>query len=492
MHNDSTVIERSAPEVGRAHAEEQAQHDRGFGWFAIARLGLIQACLGGIVVLATSTLNRIMVVELALPAVLPGLLVAMHYAVQILRPRMGFGSDRSGRCTPWILGGMTVLAAGGVLGALAVITMGSALVYGIALSVVAFLLIGVGVSASGTSVLVLLAKRVNERRRAAAATLVWLMMIAGFAITAGIAGHLLDPYSEARLLTVASTVAAGALLLTALLLFRLEGRPSALAKATETRSNDEGFLITLGKVWREPAARHFTVFVFVSMLAFSAQDLILEPFAGTVFGFSPGETTKLSGLQHSGILVGMLLVAAAGSGRIFGRRLGSLRFWTVSGCLASGVALAGLVAAGALGPGWPLKLNVFMLGAANGAFSIAAIASMMRLAGEGEGRREGTRMGLWGAAQALAFGSGGLIGTALSDLARLVIADIALAYATVFALEAVLFIVAARLASSIREPQPVPVTPGIASPASCGAPQAPAVLNTSTTTPVIHQGAAHA
>ena len=439
-----------------------------FGWLSIARLGLIQACLGGIVVLATSTLNRIMVVELALPAVLPGLLVAMHYAVQILRPRMGFGSDRSGRCTPWILGGMAVLACGGLLGAVAVVTMSGSLGTGIALSVLAFLMIGIGVSASGTSVLVLLAKRVAPRRRAGAATLVWLMMIAGFAVTAGIAGHLLDPYSEARLLAVAAGVAAIALVVTLLMLFRLERAVDA-HRAEETGPASEGFRATLTKVWREPAARHFTVFVFISMLAFSAQDLILEPFAGTVFGFTPGETTKLSGLQHSGILCGMLLVALAGSGRIFGRRLGSLRFWTVGGCIASGFALAGLVAAGVAGPGWPLRANVFLLGAANGAFSIAAIASMMRLAGEGEGRREGTRMGLWGAAQALAFGSGGLLGTALSDLARLVIQDTALAYAVVFGLEALLFILAARLASQIREPAaageaqqtpPQPLAPG--------------------------------
>ena len=439
-----------------------------FGWLSIARLGLIQACLGGIVVLATSTLNRIMVVELALPAVLPGLLVAMHYAVQILRPRMGFGSDRSGRCTPWILGGMAVLACGGLLGAVAVVTMSGSLGTGIALSVLAFLMIGIGVSASGTSVLVLLAKRVAPRRRAGAATLVWLMMIAGFAVTAGIAGHLLDPYSEARLLAVAAGVAAIALVVTMLMLFRLE-RAVDTHRAEETGPASEGFRATLTKVWREPAARHFTVFVFISMLAFSAQDLILEPFAGTVFGFTPGETTKLSGLQHSGILCGMLLVALAGSGRIFGRRLGSLRFWTVGGCIASGFALAGLVAAGVAGPGWPLRANVFLLGAANGAFSIAAIASMMRLAGEGEGRREGTRMGLWGAAQALAFGSGGLLGTALSDLARLVIQDTALAYAVVFGLEALLFILAARLASQIREPAaggeaqqtpPQPLAPG--------------------------------
>lgn len=439
-----------------------------FGWLSIARLGLIQACLGGIVVLATSTLNRIMVVELALPAVLPGLLVAMHYAVQILRPRMGFGSDRSGRCTPWILGGMAVLACGGLLGSVAVVTMSGSLGTGIALSVLAFLMIGIGVSASGTSVLVLLAKRVAPRRRAGAATLVWLMMIAGFAVTAGIAGHLLDPYSEARLLAVAAGVAAIALVVTMLMLFRLERSVDA-HPAEETGPASEGFRATLTKVWREPAARHFTVFVFISMLAFSAQDLILEPFAGTVFGFTPGETTKLSGLQHSGILCGMLLVALAGSGRIFGRRLGSLRFWTVGGCIASGFALAGLVAAGVAGPGWPLRANVFLLGAANGAFSIAAIASMMRLAGEGEGRREGTRMGLWGAAQALAFGSGGLLGTALSDLARLVIQDTALAYAVVFGLEALLFILAARLASQIREPAaggeaqqtpPQPLAPG--------------------------------
>ena len=79
------------------------------GWFGIVRLGLVQMALGAVVVLTTSTLNRVMVIELALPALVPGLLVAFHYAVQITRPRMGFGSDRSGRCTPWILGGMAVL-----------------------------------------------------------------------------------------------------------------------------------------------------------------------------------------------------------------------------------------------------------------------------------------------------------------------------------------------------------------------------------------------
>ena len=432
--------------------QQSLEGPRGFNWFSIARLGLIQACLGGVVVLATSTLNRIMVVELALPALLPGLLVAMHYVVQILRPRMGFGSDIAGRCSPFILGGMVTLALGGLLGAYAVVLMSTTLSLGIALSFVAFFLIGLGVSACGTSVLVLLAKKVDDKRRAGAATLVWLFMIAGFAITAGTAGHFLDPYSEARLLAVAATVTGLAIVATTLLLAGLE-KQAEHHNAVHKPEPELNFRLALRQVWEEPAARQFTVFIFISMLAFSAQDLILEPFAGSVFGYTPGETTKLSGLQHSGILVGMLLVAAAGSGRVFGRRLGSLKFWTISGCIASGLALAGLVAAGIVGPGWPLNLNVMLLGAANGAFSIAAIASMMRLANEGRAQREGTRMGLWGAAQALAFGAGGLLGTSLSDLSRALINDTALAYALVFALEAVLFIIAARLAGQISEPQ---------------------------------------
>ncbi|MFX5756256.1 PucC family protein, partial [Acinetobacter baumannii] len=92
--------------------------------------------------------------------------------------------------------------------------------------------------------------------------------------------------------------------------------------------------------------------------------------AGLVFGLTPGGTTRLSGTQHAGALVGMLLAAGAGS-RWAGGRWGSLRGWTVWGCVASGAALGGLVAAGLVGPAWPLRPNVFLLGAASGAFSIA-------------------------------------------------------------------------------------------------------------------------
>jgi len=428
-------------------------------WLGIARLGLVQACLGAIVVLTTSTLNRVMAVELALPAMVPGLLVGLHHAVQMTRPRMGFGSDLGSRRTPWIAGGLAVLALGGFLGAVATAWMGTDPVAGLALAVLGYSLVGLGVSAGGTSLLVLLAKRVEPERRAAAATIVWVMMIIGFAVTAGLAGRWLDPYTPARLVAVSGTVSAVALLVALVALIGVEGSQAAPPPAADERK--PRFREALAQVWGEPDARRFTVFVFVSMVAYSAQDLILEPFAGVRFGFTPGESTQLSGVQHAGTLAGMLLGALAGR-RLAGVAFGSLRAWIVLGCVASAAGLAGLVVAAQVGPAWPLRANVFALGVANGAFSIAAIGSMMALASEGKSAREGVRMGLWGAAQAIGFAIGGVAGTVASDAARWLLGSQVAAYGAVFAAEAVLFVVAAGLALRIAMPaasRPQPARP---------------------------------
>ena len=116
------------------------------------------------------------------------------------------------------------------------------------------------------------------------------------------------------------------------------------------------------------------------------------------------------------------------------------------------LALAGIAFGGSVGAAWPLSANVFCLGVANGAFAVAAIASMMTLASHGQARREGLRMGLWGAAQAIAFGLGGFLGTVAIDLMRQLVAEPALAYAVVFSGEAALFLVAAGLGALVRAP----------------------------------------
>jgi len=419
-----------------------------FGWLDIVRLGLVQTSIGGIFVMTTSTLNRIMVVELALPAILPGLLVAFHYFIQVIRPRMGHASDSGAKKTPWIIGGICVLALGGFGAALSTALMASHLIVGIACAAFAFFLIGVGVSISGTSLLALLAKGVNDERRAAAATIVWLMMIFGFAFTSIMAGKFLDPYEPYKVVVISGVISTIAVLVVLAALYRLETPELQNSHARAERKTP--FRQALAEVWADPDARRFSVFIFISMFAFSSQDLILEPFAGIVFGYSLGETTSLSGVQHSGVLMGMLLVAICGSSRLRAY-CGSLRLWMIYGCVASGLAMLGLAIGSMVGPEWPLRFNVFALGLANGAFSIAAIASMMRLAVAGGTGKEGVRIGLWGGAQAIAFGVGGLLGAAASDVARALMESQSLAYASVFSIESGLFIASAYLASKVEK-----------------------------------------
>lgn len=410
-------------------------------WVQIIRLGLVQMALGAIVVLMTSTLNRLMVVELALPAVIPGLLVALHYGVQMSRPKWGHASDAGGQRTRWIIGGMVALGAGALAATVGLIVLEASLLWGMVLSIAAYALIGVGVGASGTSLLALLATTTAPHRRAAAATITWLMMIFGIAMTAGIVGSLIDPYTPLRLIEIVAAVVVIAIAVTCLAVWGIE-RGLKVTREPDPTPFREG----LAEVWAEPKARNFTLFVFLAMTAYFMQELILEPYAGLVFGLTPGQTTSLSGAQNGGVFLGMLTVGIMATGL----KIGALRNWVIAGCLGSAGALAIITLLGPVGPGAPIVPAVVTLGFFNGMFAVAAIGSMMALAGQGRERREGTRMGLWGAAQAIAAGFGGLMGAAMADVLRLPLTDTQ-AFGTVFLFEASLFIAAAVVAAKIMD-----------------------------------------
>ena len=430
----------------------------GLSWLGVVRLGLVQSALGAVVALTTSTLNRVMVVEAAMPVMLPAALVAWHYVVQLSRPRWGYGSDMGGRRTPWIIGGMGVLALGAIMATDATLMLRGHPVAGLALALLAYSMIGAGVGAAGTSLLALLASRVAPERRPAAAAVTWIMMIAGIVLSAGVGGALLQPFSAQRLATVASAIAGLAFVATLLAVWGAERdapvQPGPVQAAPiQAAPPKPAFRQAVAEVMADGLARRFTVFVFVSMLAYSAQELILEPFAGLVFGMTPGQSAQLSSLQHGGVLLGMVLVGVLGA-RLGDRRRGWMRGFTIAGCLGSALALTGLAAASGVGRGWPLGPTVFALGLANGIFAVAAIGSMMGLAGAGGGGREGVRMGVWGAAQAGAFACGGFLGAVGVDAMRgLVHADGA-AFLAVFLAQAAVFLASAVLASRVDRAAP--------------------------------------
>ncbi|MGR3490912.1 MAG: PucC family protein, partial [Shimia sp.] len=304
--------------------------------------------------------------------------------------------------------------------------------------IVAYAAIGLGIGAGGTSFLALLSHAAPEARKGPAATLAWLFLIMG-AIAASVgAGIALDPYTPTKLVPVVVFIAAAATALTALATLGVEGRVGA----ARVPANPD-LRRALAECWADPAARRFTGFVFLSILAFYLSELIFEPFAGHVHGLTPDASTRLSGGKDGAALLGMI---AAGTLSAFG--IGTLRSWAVVGC---GISSAGLLA---LGAGLALVPSSVVLGLGNGLFVVGAVGSMMQLAAAHEAAT-GTRMGVFGAAQAIAAGVAGLIATATLDLARIILPD-ATAYATIFTLEAALFGAAALMAARVLAPSPSP------------------------------------
>ena len=437
------------------HAKQTVQAGatgQGIGWLSILRLGSVQASIGAIVMLATSLLNRVMVVEYSVAAAVPAALVAWHYAVQLTRPLWGHKSDMSRARTPWIVFGLGILVMGTLLAVDATIMMADAGIGSVILAIVGFTMIGFGVGMSGTALLALLASRVSDERKPAAAAITWTMMVAGIVVAAGVSGAYLDPFSEPRLAIVASLVVLAAFSIAILALRNLE-RATQPVVHTQAAAPAQTFKEAIADIWSDKEARRFTFFVFISMLAYSMQDLIMEPFAGFLFAMTPGETTQLAGIQHSGILVGMLVSGMGGS--FYAKRFGqNLKLWVVIGCFGSAIMLAGLSFAATQGTDWPLIANVFGLGFANGIFAVAAVGAMLGLATKGRASGEGARMGVWGASQAVAFGLGGLTGAVLVDQLRAVTGDLASSFQTVFLIEAALFVAAALVATGTTMAKP--------------------------------------
>ena len=141
------------------------------------------------------------------------------------------------------------------------------------------------------------------------------------------------------------------------------------------------------------------------------------------------------------VIVGLLVT---------GVKFGSLRFWVLFGCVGSGSALILIALLGQISPSKDvLKYSVALLGFFNGNFAVGAIGSMMELAGYGIKQREGTRMGLWGAGQAIAAGNAMIFSTLFVDVLQSITKDVAFSYGIIFTIEGILFLASAALATRL-------------------------------------------
>ncbi|NIS81707.1 MAG: MFS transporter [Anaerolineales bacterium] len=393
------------------------------------RLGLRQFAAGMLSVLALGILNRVMKVEMGLDLGLVSLIIGIHYFAAPLAIPLGHRSDLKPYFgysrTPYILIGAGLTALATIAAPFAALhleeTGGTASAALLATGV--FLLLGTGIYTAGTAYLSLIADLSPEGERGKAVAVVWSMMMAGILMGVFLGVGILDHYSPERLVTLFTIMGILVAALTVASLWGME------RKETQTRAS---IGLSERKPWSlmiaSPQTKLFFGFLFLGILFLFLQNTVLEPFGGDVFGMSVGETTRFNAFQMVGVLLGMAV-----SGRWLSRRWGNKSTAGV-GLIVASVAFLGLVVASLTARIQIVKPAIFTMGLGMGLFNVGGLALMMGMSVEGH---VGVYMGSWTLSQALANGLASVGGGYLHDMALASSQSEPIAYAVVFAIEAV-------------------------------------------------------
>jgi MFS transporter, BCD family, chlorophyll transporter len=411
----------------------------------LARLGLFQVTVGMAQVLLLGTLNRVMIVELSVPAMVVALMIAIPVLVAPFRAFLGHRSDtyRSAigwKRVPylwfgslWQMGGLAIMPF-----ALMVLsgdqTTGPAWA-GEALAACAFLMTGLGMHMAQTAGLALACDRATEATRPRVVAALYVMNLLGMAVSAVVIGWLLADFTPIRLVQVVQGAAALTLILNLVALWRQERiRPMSREERSAPR-------VTFRAAWADlmagGTAGRLLVVVALGTMGFTMQDVLLEPYGGEILGLSVGQTTWLTACTAMGALAGFVM-----AGRWLTRGLDPARM-TARGILVGITAFSAVIFAGPMHSVALFFTGAILIGLGAGLFAVSTLTAAMTLPQAG-GLGAGLALGAWGAAQATAMGVAILMGGALRDaLAHLIAAralgpaltDPALAYSVVYHLE---------------------------------------------------------
>jgi BCD family chlorophyll transporter-like MFS transporter len=402
-------------------------------FFPIA-YGLSGALIGG-------TLNRIMIVELALPATLIAILFAVPLLVSPARIWLGYRSDGfpilGRRREPYILLG-GVLIGLGILSAVqvAVNTQGIStilLVGGFG----AFLLYGIGRNLSHNTYQALVSDRFSGPARTQAVTLYEVATLVGAVMGAGFLGRALEVYEAPRLVSLSVTVAVVVVALAVFAAIGQEPKTAVVQTAAEKARQTPFTQVFKEVVWSDPQVRLFFILVLFTFVGTLAQDVLLEPYGALVLNMQVGDTSRLTQFWGVGILISMLL-----SGLLLLRLLGSLRLMRI-GLVVSAFSFLGLILVGASQNVGAFRSLVLVMGLGTGLAGAGMLSGVISFTTP---IRAGMLIGVWGVANQVGHAVGSIMGGTTVDIVRSISGGNAfLAYSTVFGLEIVMLMVALGL-----------------------------------------------
>ncbi len=379
----------------------------------LLRLSLFQVSVGMTLVLLTGTLNRVMIVEMNVPAVLVAAMVALPFLFAPLRALIGHRSDThrshlGWRRGPYIWFGSLMQFGGLAIMPFAILISGGQGVgpvwVGHVAAMVAFLLTGAGVHTVQTAGLALANDLAPEQARPRVVALLYVMLLVGMLISGLAMGAMLVDFEDVKLIGVVQGAAVLALVLNMVALWKQEAQDLVLTAFDKPRTE-------FRQAWAEFSAggraSRLLVAVGLGAAAFSMQDVLLEPYGGEILGMSVGQTTSLTALWAAGTLAGLAYAARRlARGGEPHRLAGHGLMWGV-------LAFTAVICGGAFPSTLLFCAGVVLIGLGGGMFSVGTLTSAMALARNG---KSGIALGAWGAVQATAVGLAIFVGGGLRDV----------------------------------------------------------------------------
>ncbi len=404
------------------------------------QLGLVHLAVAMTLVPINSTLNRVMIKELGLAATVVAILAILPYLFSPLQVAIGSFSDRHPvfgfRRTPYILLGLVLCVAGVIVSPQVAFLMADNPTQGLLAAALAFGAWGMGYNLSSVSYLSLATELSGEHGRGKTIATMWFMMITSIIVTAIAISRMVEPYSPEALQRAFGMVGSAALVIGLIGLMRLESRSRVSQAVEENYSLKQMAAVIL----KSRQATTFFWYLTLLLAAILGQDVLLEPFAAEAFGLTVQETTRITSIWGTAVLLTILVAGAL-------ERRAPRKLVAQVGNLSALAGFLVILASGLTGSTGVFYTGVLLLGAGTGLSTVANLALMFDLTIPGY---VGLFIGAWGVSNALSRLVGTLMAGIVRDGVTALAGDTLLGYLMVFGIEAAMLAVAAVLLLTIN------------------------------------------
>ncbi len=387
----------------------------------LLRLSLFQVSVGMALVLLIGTLNRVMIVELGVPASLVAVMISLPLIYAPFRAVIGFRSDTHASALGWRrvpfiwrgtlvqFGGLAimpfallVLSSGGQANQIAVPVWVGQLGAG-----VAFLLVGAGLHTVQTVGLALATDLAPVESQPKVVGLMYVMLLLGMVVSTLIFGAVLVDFTAGRLIQVVQGAALATVVLNTVALWKQETRNRSRAAAAAAKPREQTFREAWTTFTHGGSAVRRLVAVGLGTMAFSMEDVLLEPYGGQVLNLSVGATTKLTATLAIGGLMGFALAS-----KVLSRGADPFRM-ACCGALVGMPAFMMVIAAAPMDSPLLFGFGTLLIGFGGGLFGHGTLTATMNLAPPNQA---GLALGAWGAVQASAAGTAVALGGIIRDV----------------------------------------------------------------------------